>query len=66
MNLPIKEIHAGRLVGVAFVLLGMIMVLWLTPSSTNPSNIKANVTDNLNTLKSTPTSSAKSISHLES
>lgn len=65
MNLPIKEINAGHLVGVAFVLLGMIMVLWLTPSSTNPINIKANVPDHLNTLKNAPTSSAKSISHLE-
>ena len=66
MNLPVKEINAGRLVGVTFVLIGMIMVLWLTPSSPNLGDVKANITDNLNTTKSTATSSTKSISHFES
>ena len=66
MNLPVKEINAGRLVGVTFVLLGMIMVLWLTPSSPNLGDVKANITDDLNTIESAPTSSAKSIYHFES
>jgi len=66
MNLPVKEINAGRLVGVTFVLLGMIMVLWLTPLSPNLGDVKANITDNLNTTESTATSSTKSISHFES
>lgn len=66
MNLPVKEINAGRLVGVTFVLLGMIMVLWLTPSSPNLGDVKASMTGNLNDIESTPTSNAKPVSHFES
>ncbi|MGP5373744.1 DMT family transporter, partial [Psychrobacter alimentarius] len=66
MNLPVKEINAGRLVGVTFVLLGMIMVLWLTPSSPNLGDVKASMTGNLNAIESTPTSNAKHVSHFES
>lgn len=66
MNLPMKEINAGRLVGVTFVLLGMIMVLWLTPSSPNLGDVKASMTGNLNDIESTPTSNAKPVSHFES
>lgn len=66
MNLPVKQINAGRLVGVTFVLLGMIMVLWLTPSSPNLGDVKASITGDLNTIESASTSSAKSIYHFES
>ena len=66
MNLPVKQINAGRLVGVTFVLLGMIMVLWLTPSSPNLGDVKASITGDLNTIESASTSSAKSIYHCES
>ena len=32
MNFPAREVNTGCSVGVTFVLLGMIMELWLTPS----------------------------------
>ena len=65
MNLPAREINTGRSVGVTFVLLGMIMELWLTPSFTNTSNAKVNVASNLSAIKSTPIGTAKSTFHLK-
>lgn len=32
MNLPVKEISGGRLVGVTLVLMGMLTVQWFTPN----------------------------------
>ena len=36
MNLPVRELGMGRVLGVALVLAGMVTVLWFSPTNTPP------------------------------
>ncbi|GGW27005.1 MULTISPECIES: DMT family transporter [Halomonadaceae] len=36
MNLPVRELSMGRVLGVALVLAGMVTVLWFSPTNTPP------------------------------